>query len=162
MSLYISNDHGRTYKFDFSIFDRKYPFSVNFVQKIKVVSLTLISVPRQIQTCRILWYSVFSALDWKHPFWSNLVQKIKSVSLSWNLVPRIIPMCKIQWCCSIFLLYTKNTLFVEGRQKESNYFSCYLTGVETFELGSCCQHGSFILLRWVRPWIVFVHCLKRF
>ena len=82
VSLYISNDHGRTYKFDFSIFDRKYPFSANFVQKIKVVSLTLISVPRQIQICRILWYSLFSALDRKHPFWSNLVQKIKSVSLS--------------------------------------------------------------------------------
>ena len=28
-----------------------------------------------------------------------------------------------------------------------------------FEIGSCRQHGSFILLRWVRPWIVFVQQL---
>ena len=29
-----------------------------------------------------------------------------------------------------------------------------------FEIGSCCQHVFFILLRWVRPWIVFLHCLR--
>ena len=31
-----------------------------------------------------------------------------------------------------------------------------------FEIGSCCQHGFFILLRWVRLWIVSGHCLKNF
>ena len=36
----ISKDHGRTQKFDFSVFNGKYPFWVNLVEKIKIVSLT--------------------------------------------------------------------------------------------------------------------------
>ena len=38
-------------KYDFSIFDRKFPFWVNLVQKIKIVSLSRSLVPRLIRIC---------------------------------------------------------------------------------------------------------------
>ena len=57
----------------------------------------------------------FSVLDRKHPFWANLFQKIKIFSLSWNLVLRVIRICRVQWCCSLFLFYTRNTLFGKRR-----------------------------------------------
>ena len=91
---------------------------------------------------------------WTHkqlrPLWANLVQKIKDVSLSWNLVPTVIRICRIQWWCSLFLFYTENTFF---------YCFCNPAGVETLRL-SCRQHGFFILLQWVPPWIAFVHSLN--
>ena len=46
--------------FNFSIFDWKYPFWVNLVQKFKIVSLSGNLVPRLIWICRIQWwYSPF-------------------------------------------------------------------------------------------------------
>ena len=38
----VSNDHGRTQKCYFSVLDGKYPFWANFVQKIKIASLSWI------------------------------------------------------------------------------------------------------------------------
>ena len=99
----VINDHGRTYKCDFSVFDRKF-------QKIKMISLSWNLVPRLIRICRTQqWRYFFSVLDWKRPFWTNLVKKIKIVSLNWNLVPRITRICRIQWHCSLFLFQTRNT-----------------------------------------------------
>ena len=49
----VSNDSGHTQKCDFFILDRKYPFLGNLVQKIKIVSLSWISVPRLIWIFRI-------------------------------------------------------------------------------------------------------------
>ena len=83
----VSSDHGRTHKSYFSVFDRKFSFCANLVKKIKIVSLSLNLVPKQIWICRIqMALFIFSVLDWKHLFWANLVQKIKLLSLSWNLV----------------------------------------------------------------------------
>ena len=36
----VSNDHGRTHKWDFSVFDQKYPFQANLVKKVKTLSLS--------------------------------------------------------------------------------------------------------------------------
>ena len=41
-----SNNHRRTHKCDFSIFDRKCPFRITLIKKVKIVSLTLNLVPR--------------------------------------------------------------------------------------------------------------------
>ena len=50
----------------------------------------------------------FSVLDRKQPFRANLEQKIKIVSQSWSLERR-----PIQWWSSLFLFWTRNTLFVQ-------------------------------------------------
>ena len=48
-----------------SVFDWKYLFWVNLVQKLRIISLSWNFVPRQIQICRIpWWYSLFR-------FWSG-------------------------------------------------------------------------------------------
>ena len=94
-------------------------------------------------------------------------QKVKIVRLRWNFVPRLIWICRTQWRCSLFLFYTRNTLFGKQRKKKSNYCPCDLTGwSKGFETDGCRQHGCrqhfYILLREVRPWIVFAHCLLKF
>ena len=42
--------------FTLSVLDRKHPFWVNLVQKIKIVSLIRSLIPRLIRICRILWW----------------------------------------------------------------------------------------------------------
>ena len=74
--------------FTFSVFDRKY-FSVNLVQKTKIVSLSWKLVLRLIRIWRIqLWCSFFFYLR-------NLLQK--SICWSWNLESRLIWICRIRW-----------------------------------------------------------------
>ena len=48
----VSNDHGRTHKHDFSVFERKFPFWANWSTKNKIVSLSSNLVPRLIRICR--------------------------------------------------------------------------------------------------------------
>ena len=43
-------------KSTFSVFDRKYPFSANLIQKVKTISWSWNLVPRLIQLCRIQWW----------------------------------------------------------------------------------------------------------
>ena len=52
----ISNDYGRTQKCGFSVLDRKHPFSINLVQKIKIVSLSWNFLPRSTWICRSQWW----------------------------------------------------------------------------------------------------------
>ena len=66
-----------------SVFNREYPFCVNLVQEIKIVSVSSNLVPRLICICRIQWWVfTFSILDWKYTFLGNLVEKTEFVSLS--------------------------------------------------------------------------------
>ena len=102
--------------FIYFVFDWKYPFSTNLVQKIKIISWSLNLVARLIWICRIQWcYSLFCFLteaaflgkfgpNWQYLqfflfpirnalFWENLVQNVKVVSLRLNLLVTIF--CKI-------------------------------------------------------------------
>ena len=126
----VMNDHGRTHKCDFSVFDQKY---------FKIASLSWNSNSNIQNSVVMFTFSVFFFLaklgpknqnyqfklkfgtwtnsnmqnsmvvsilflvDWKYPFWTNLIQKIKIDSLSSNLVLRLIWKCRIQWWCSLFL-----------------------------------------------------------
>ena len=38
--IMVSNDHGHTQKCNFPVLDREYPFWVNLIQKMKIVSLS--------------------------------------------------------------------------------------------------------------------------
>ena len=67
-----------------SLFDWKYLFWVNLIQKLKIKSLSWNFVSRLIQICRIPWWCSLFLFSTGKPFWANLVQKIKIVILSWN------------------------------------------------------------------------------
>ena len=96
---------------------RTNPFFANFLQKIKVVSLSVNSVilnkvNSTMQNSMVIFNFLLLFLwDWKYRFWENLVQKIKIASWSWNLVIRLTQISKIQWWWSFFLLFIGNTLF---------------------------------------------------
>ena len=51
----------------FFVFEWKYPFSTNLVQKIKIVTLSWNLVPTLIRTCRIQWWCSFFS------FWSKII-----------------------------------------------------------------------------------------
>ena len=71
----VSNDHGRTHKYYFSLSDQKFPFSAKLVQKIKIAVLSWNLVTRLIWISRIQWWcSLFPFLAGnKLLVWSNLV-----------------------------------------------------------------------------------------
>ena len=46
-------------------------------------------------------------------------KNIKIFSLSWNLGPLLIRICRMEGCCSLFRLYTENTLFGQIWSKNS-------------------------------------------
>ena len=71
----VTNDHGRTHKCDFSVFDWKYSFRANSVQKKSNCQFKLNLVSRLIRTCRIqlrcsrflLWTgNIFFAQIWSN------------------------------------------------------------------------------------------------
>ena len=89
--------------FSFFVFEWKYPFWANLVEKFEIVTLCWNLVARLIRTCKIQWWcSFFFVFDWKYRFWSNLIQKIKIISWSLNLVARLIRICWIQWSVHFF------------------------------------------------------------
>ena len=84
--------------YTFSVFDEKYPFWGNFVQNVKIISLTGNFAPRLIRICQIQqWYSLFFPFRSEIPFLVNFVKKVEKISLRSNLVPTIIRICRIQW-----------------------------------------------------------------
>ena len=82
----VINGQGRTQKCNFSVLDRKYHFSANLVEKIKIVNFSCNFVGRLIGRSRIQWrFSIFAR---KYSFWANLVPKFKTDYSKWNLIPR--------------------------------------------------------------------------
>ena len=139
----------------FSVLDRKHHFLENLVQKIKIASLSWNLVLKLIRICRIQWCCSFFCFRPENHFLSNLVQKIKIAGLSWNLELRLIRICRIQWCYSLFFCFITETPFLINKGKRTRLLSLRPYGSRDFEIGSCRQHGFFILLRCVHPWIVF-------
>ena len=72
--------------FTFSVFDHRYSFWANLVQKIKIVSLSLNLVPRLIRICRIHGHVHFFSLRLGIPFLGKFGSKIQDF-LDGNLVP---------------------------------------------------------------------------
>ena len=108
------NIHNWMVLFTFSIFDRKYPFLENLVQKIKIPSLSWNSVQNLIGICRIGWwfFFFFFCLRPEIPFLGKFgPKKITILSLSWNLVVRLIWICRIQCWCSPFSVFDQKYLF---------------------------------------------------
>ena len=74
-----SNLQNSTVMFIFSVFDHKYPFPANLVQKIKIVSLSWNLIARLISICRIQWWCSFCLFWTGNTILGNLFQKIKIV-----------------------------------------------------------------------------------
>ena len=107
----VSNDHGRTHKCDFSVFDRKFPL-VKFSNKNQNCQFKLkFGNQTNSNMMKSMVLFILFVLDRKYHFWTNLVQKIKIASLSLNLGRVLIRTCRILWWCSLFLFQTGNTLF---------------------------------------------------
>ena len=97
-----------------SVFDRKYLFGVNLVQKLKIISLSWNFVPRLIQIYRIPW--------WCSRFLFS-TGETKIVNLSWNLVPRLIWICRIMWKISdvyFFCFRPEKPFLGKSGQKNQN------------------------------------------
>ena len=103
--------------FTFSVFDRKYPFWANLVQKVKIISLSWNLVPRLIRICRIQWWCSLFLFLTGNTLFGQIFGQI--VSLRWNLVASLIRICRIQWCCSLFLFLSGNALFGQIWSKKS-------------------------------------------
>ena len=67
-----------------SVFNWRYLFWVNLVQKLKIISLCWNFVPRLIQICRILWWCPLFMFSTENTFLGKFSLKMKIVSLSWN------------------------------------------------------------------------------
>ena len=77
-----SNMQNSVVLFTFSVFDRKYFFRANLVQKTKF-HLKLLFVARLIWICMqnsVLMFT-FSVFDQKYPFWANLTHKKTKLSV---------------------------------------------------------------------------------
>ena len=97
-----------------SVFDLKYLFWVNLVQKLKIISLSWNFVPRLIQIYRIPW--------WCSRFLFS-TGETKIVNLSWNLVPRLIWICRIMWKISdvyFFCFRPEKPFLGKSGQKNQN------------------------------------------
>ena len=113
-----SNIHNSMLLLRFSIFGQKYRFWSNLVQKIRIVTLISILVPKLIWVCRIQWCcSLF--LFSTEPFLGRFDPKNQNCQLSWNLVSRLIRICRIQWWYSIFLLSTRSNFLGQIWSKKS-------------------------------------------
>ena len=88
----------------FFVFNWKYPFWANLVQKIIIFSLSWNLVLRLIRICRIQSCRSFFMFSTENTLFRQIwSKKSKIVNFSWNLVPKLIRICAIQWWCSLFL-----------------------------------------------------------
>ena len=76
----VINDHGRTYKCHFPVFDWKFSFWANLVKRNQSCQFKLKFGNQSnlnMQNSMVVLVFTFSVLDRKHPFCANLVQKSK-------------------------------------------------------------------------------------
>ena len=99
-----------------------YPFWVNLIPKLKIVSLSWNLVLRLIRICITPWWcSFFLFLTGNTFFGGNLIQKIKIVTLSWTLVQRLIRMWIIQ-CYVVFPVLDRKYPFFGNLFRISEFF----------------------------------------
>ena len=88
-----------------------YPFWINLVQKVKIVSLSWNLASSLIRTYRVNSGVHFFCIPLEKPLLGNLVQTIKTVSLSWNLVLKLISIHRFQWSSSFFTIFDRKYPF---------------------------------------------------
>ena len=130
--------------FAFSVFDRKYPFFENMIQRIKIVNLSWM------QNSMVLWY--FTLLDRKYPFWVNLFQKMKIINLSWNSAQRLIRIWRIHWWSSLLLFSIRNTFLGQILYQNKNHLFKLNFGTKTYSnIQNWIVVFTFSTLGWQHP-----------
>ena len=106
----------------FFVFECKYPFWVNLIQKVKNSHFKLkfgTYTNSNMQNSMVMF--IYFVFDWKYPFWANLSKKSKlSVEVE-ILVPWLIPICRIQWCCWRFFFWVEIPFLGKFGPKSQNY-----------------------------------------
>ena len=107
--------------FTFSVFHEKYPFSVNLVQKIKIISLSWNLVPILIWICKIQWWCSLFPFSTRNTFffWGgggfrlNLSVWTEIWYVDDDTYYLLVPIrkCTIHWWCSLFQFKTGNVIF---------------------------------------------------
>ena len=85
--------HNLVVMLTFSVFEQKYPFGANLVQKNNFQFKLKFGTQINSNMHNSMVVFTFSVLEWEYHFWENLVQKVKIVSLSWNLLLILIQIC---------------------------------------------------------------------
>ena len=128
--------------FTFSILDGKHPFWASLVQKIKIVCL-----PRLIRISRIQCRCSLFCFRWETSFMSKFHPKNQNCQFKLHF--DTYTNSNMQNSTRLFtfsVLYWKHP-FWKMKVKEARLLSLQPYGSRDFEIGSCCQHGFFILLR---------------
>ena len=101
-----SNMQNSMAMFIFFVFDRKYLFWANLVQKVKIISWSWNLVARLIRICIIQWccspFWFLSGNDFLEQIWSK---KSKLSLYAQILVPTLIRICRTHWCDSLFCFW---------------------------------------------------------
>ena len=114
------NMHNSMVMFNFSVFDWKYPFWTNLVQKVKIISWSWNLVPRLIRICRIQWWCwIFLFLIGNALFgqiWSKKLKlSVQGETQYWNLFKY----AEFNGDVHFFWIFAGNTLFVTIWSKKS-------------------------------------------
>ena len=97
--------------FILSVFDLKYPFWANLVQKIKIVTLSWNLVPTLIRTWRIQWWCSFFLFLRENILFGKFGPKSQNCHFKLKFG---------QWSCPLFLFLIGNAVFGEIWCKKSN------------------------------------------
>ena len=97
-----------------SVFNWKYLFWVNLVQKLKIISLSWNFVPRLIQICRIPWWCSLFPFSTVDTFWGKFGLKNQNCQFELKFRTRLIWVCRIMYkiCSNHFLCFRPEEPFL--------------------------------------------------
>ena len=155
-----SNMQNSMVMFIFFVFDRKYPFWANLVQKVKIISWSWNLVARLIWICWIQWccslfsfltgsallgqiwsklsiFTVFFVSDQKCPFLGKFGPKCQNCQFKAKFVKvaSLIRICRIQRWCSLFSFSIGDALFWANLVKNAKMISLSWNFVDTYCFG---------------------------
>ena len=105
-----------------SVFNWKYLFWVNLVQKLKIISLSWNFVPRLIQICRIPWWCSLFLFSTGNTFLGKFGSKNQNCQFELKFRTRLIWICKIKQkndCVRFFCFIPAKTFLDKSGQKLS-------------------------------------------
>ena len=80
-----------------SVFNWKYLFGVNLVQKLKIISLSWNFVPRLIQICRIPWWCLLFLFSTGNTFLGKFGPKNQNCQFELKFCTRLMWICRIMF-----------------------------------------------------------------
>ena len=130
-----------------SVFNWKYLFWVNLVQKLKIISLSWNFVPRLIQICRIPWWCSLFLFLTGNTFLGKFGPKNQNWQFQLKFCTRLIWICRIMLkiCVHIFFLRPKKPFFGKSGQKNQICQFKLKSGTKTNNLN---MRNSITVISW--------------